>query len=116
MVLVDSGVKSSYIKQSTPRQHTSQPTQVMDLGTHVEVIPNYQHWRITARALAFHLDNSELAVLGRLAWLDASQVLTYGVQDVVRAPEHARGGGADLDEVLTDWFSVHDELDPRHRP
>lgn len=29
-----------------------------------------------------------------------------GVEDIVRTAEHARGGGADLHKVLTDWFPV----------
>ena len=73
--------------------------------THVEVVPDDEHGRVAARALALDLDDGELAVLGRLAGLDAAELGADGVEDVVRAAEHARRRGADLHEVFADGFS-----------
>ena len=69
--------------------------------THVEVVPDDEHGRVAARALALDLDDGELAVLGRLAGLDAAELGADGVEDVVCAAEHAWGGCADLNKVLT---------------
>lgn len=70
--------------------------------TYVEIVTNNQHWRIAARALALDFDDGELAVLRRLARLDAAEVLADGVEDVVRAAQHARRRRAHLHKVLAD--------------
>ena len=99
---VVSEVRSSCVPvQSCQGPSTSTKT---DRGTHIEVVANNHHWRITARALTLDLDDSELAVLGRLARLDTAELGTDGVENVVRAAEHAGRGCAYLDEVLTDRF------------
>ena len=74
--------------------------------TYVEVVADDHHGRVTAGALALDLDDGELAVLGRLARLDAAQLGADGVEDLVRAAEHARRRRAHLDEVLTDGFTA----------
>lgn len=75
-------------------------------ATHIKVVANDNHGSVTARALALDLNDGELAVLGGLARLDASEVATDGVEDIVRATKHARGGSADLDKVLADGLAV----------
>ena len=88
-------------------EYISLPTLEYEKGaTHVEIIPDHDHWCVTARALALDLDDRELAVLGRLAGLDATQVTADGVQDLVRTTKHAGGGGADLDKVLANGLAV----------
>ena len=74
--------------------------------THIEVVADSHHGCITARALALDLDDGELAILGRLSRLYAAQVAADGVEDVVRAAEHAGSSSADLHKMLTDWFTV----------
>ena len=74
--------------------------------TYVEVVAHDNHGRITARTLALDLNDGELAILGRLSRLYAAQVAADGVEDVVRATEHAGSGSADLHKVLADWFTV----------
>lgn len=74
-------------------------------GTHVEVVAHDEHRRVAARALALDLDHRELAVLGGLPRLNAPELLTYGVQDPVRAAQHARCSGAHLHKVFADWLS-----------
>ena len=98
---VESSVRSSYSRVSTH----SRPK--LKDGTYVKVVANDEHWCVAARALALDLDDGELAVLGRLARLDATQMSADGVQDVVRTTKHAGGGGADLDKVLSDRFAVY---------
>ena len=71
---------------------------------YVEVVPDDEHGRVAARALALDLDDGELAVLGRVPRLNPAELLADGVEDVVRAAEHARGGGTHLNKVLTDGF------------
>lgn len=75
--------------------------------THVEIVPDNHHGRVAARALALDLDDGELSVLGGLAGLDAAEMAADGVEDVVRAAEHARCRRADLHEVLADWLPAH---------
>lgn len=48
----------------------------------VEIVSHHQHRRVTACALALDLDDSELAVLGRIAGLDAAKVLADCVENV----------------------------------
>ena len=57
------------------------------------------HGGVDACSQALDLRESEHVVLGRLADFEVQRLLD-GVEDLVRAPEPARGGGADLDVVL----------------
>ena len=75
--------------------------------TYVEVIADDHHGRVAARALALNLDDGELAVLGSVPGLDATELGADGVQDVVRATKHARRRCANLDKVLSNGFTVH---------
>ena len=99
---VVSEVRSSYIPvRSCQGPSTSTKT---DRGTYIEVVANNHHWRITARALTLDLDDSELAILGGLSRLNAAQLRTDGVEDLVCAVERARSCGANLDEMFADGF------------
>ena len=62
-------------------------------------VSHLNHGGVDARSQALDLRESEHVVLGRLADFEV-QRLFDGVEDLVRASEPARGGGADLDVVL----------------
>ena len=63
------------------------------------ILSHLNHRGVDACSQALDLRESEHVVLGRLADFEV-QRLFDGVEDLVRAPEPARGGGADLDVVL----------------
>ena len=78
------------------------------LKTHVEVISNHKHRRIAASTLAFDLYYGKFAVLRCLARLDATEVLANSVEDIICSTQHARGGCANLHEVLSYRFATFD--------
>ena len=71
---------------------------------YVEVIAHDQHRRVTARALAFHLDNGKFTVTGSLSRLHSAEVGGDGVKDLPRATKHTRCRCANLHEVLANGF------------
>jgi hypothetical protein len=74
-------------------------------STNIEIISNAHHWCIAASTLAFHLNESKFAILGRLSRLDSTKVLLDGIEDVGRAVQHAGCCRANLDKVLADRFA-----------
>ena len=72
--------------------------------THVEIVSDHEHRRITTCSLAFDLNNGELAVFRRLPRLDPTEVFAYSVENFSRPAKHARGRRADLHKVLADRF------------
>lgn len=75
--------------------------------TYVEFIVDLYHRCVTARSQTFNFDDGELLVLRRLAQSDA-EMIGDSLDDGIRSTstEHARRSGANLDKVLSDWFSV----------
>lgn len=71
-------------------------------STHIEIVSNDQHGSVAACSLALDFNDSELAVLCRLAGFDPTEVLAYSVENLRRAAKHAGSGCADLNEVLAD--------------
>ena len=104
---VVSGVRSSYTSAGGQYVFTGVRIPHIHRPTHIEIVSNDEHRRITTRALALDLDDGELAVLGRLAGLDAAELGADGVEDVVRAAEHARRRRADLDKVFAYRFAAN---------
>jgi hypothetical protein len=77
----------------------------MNIKTHIEIIPDNHHWRITARPLTLDFNNREFSILRRLTGLYTTKVTAYSVEDFGGATQHARCSCADLDEIGTYWFT-----------
>lgn len=73
----------------------------------VEIIVDLDHGSSGTRTETFDFHKGEHLVVCRLAWLDA-QVRCDGFEDAsgTTATEHARGSGAELEEVFSDWLAV----------
>lgn len=73
----------------------------------VEIVVDLNHRGVGASTEALDLDQGELLVLGGLTGLDAELVLK-SLEDLCGATtaEHARGGGAELQEVLSNRLAV----------
>lgn len=49
------------------------------IQAYIEIVANYQHWRIAASSLAFYFDNRKFSVFGGLTRFDAPEVFTQSV-------------------------------------
>jgi hypothetical protein len=79
------------------------------IRAYIEIIADYQHWRIAASSLAFYFDNRKFAVFGGLTRFDPPEVFTYSVEDFRRATKHAGCSSADLNKMLANrfpWFEI----------
>ena len=59
--------------------------------------------------MTLDFDDGELAVLGGLTRFDATELCTDGIENVIRAVEHARGGGANLNKMLSNGFPTRED-------
>jgi hypothetical protein len=77
------------------------------LWTCIKIITNDHHWCITACSLALNLDDGELSILGRLAWLNSANMFADRGQNVCGAAQHARRCCANLDKIRANWISTY---------
>lgn len=63
--------------------------------------------------MTFYLDDSELAVLGSLANMNAAQMLCDSVEDVGRPAKHAWCRGAHLNKILPNRLTSGDKRTAR---
>jgi len=80
----------------------------------IEVVVYCHHRCIATCSLAFHLDDSELAVLGSITDPNAAQMLRDSVEDVGRPAKHAWCRCAYLNEVLPNGLTIEHRIESGH--